>query len=222
MQFFTDTSRYTRSKLYMLSLTGISKIMHCGILINTPYWISLSQATIGATIHYSGIVRYMQNRIRVWLRLLRISIQKLHCGSVESRCPIATPSDMFLNNMEQHQTTHLYTRLERNCSSSFCASAFCFSALVCFLTFGFITTGAACFTAGSSALGFSTVGGSGSGFAGSCFGFSLVLVKKNQVFVNQAYLGDIWTGLAEKSIYLYTTPDWSTSIWKQSNHWKTK
>ena len=162
-----------------------------GYSLTRPIGLACPRLLLGATIHYSGILRYMQNRISVWLRPLRISIQKLHCGSVVSRCPIATPSDMFLNNMEQHKTTHLYTRLERNCSSSFCASAFCFSALVCFLTFGFVTTGAACFTAGSSALGFSTVGGSGSGFAGFCFGFSLVLVKKNQVFVNQAYLGGI-------------------------------
>ena len=42
MQFFTGTSRNTQWKSYMLSLTlcvcGISKIMHCGILITMPYW----------------------------------------------------------------------------------------------------------------------------------------------------------------------------------------
>ena len=43
MQYFTGISRYTQSKLFMLLLSecvwvGISKIMHCGILINMPHW----------------------------------------------------------------------------------------------------------------------------------------------------------------------------------------
>ena len=41
MHFSTGISRNTQAKSYMLSLTAcvrISKIMHCGILINMPYW----------------------------------------------------------------------------------------------------------------------------------------------------------------------------------------
>ena len=43
MQFFTGISRITQSNSYMLSLTvsGISKIMNCGILINMPYWYEI-------------------------------------------------------------------------------------------------------------------------------------------------------------------------------------
>ena len=35
MQYFNGTSRNTQSK--SLSVSGISKIMHCGILIHMPY-----------------------------------------------------------------------------------------------------------------------------------------------------------------------------------------
>ena len=41
MHFFSGIHRNTQAKSYMLSLTvcvRISKIMHCGILINMPYW----------------------------------------------------------------------------------------------------------------------------------------------------------------------------------------
>ena len=37
MQFCTGISRNTQSKSYTLSLTEISEIMHCEILINIPY-----------------------------------------------------------------------------------------------------------------------------------------------------------------------------------------
>ena len=37
MQIFTGISRNTQSKFFMLSLSENSKIMHCGILVNTPY-----------------------------------------------------------------------------------------------------------------------------------------------------------------------------------------
>ena len=37
MQFFTGISRNTQSKSY-LSVSGISKIVHCGIRIVMPYW----------------------------------------------------------------------------------------------------------------------------------------------------------------------------------------
>ena len=43
MQFFNGISRSTRSKSYMLSLTECVwefRMMHCGILINTPYCVS--------------------------------------------------------------------------------------------------------------------------------------------------------------------------------------
>ena len=41
MQFISGICGNTEAKLYMLSLSvsGISKIIHCGIPINTPYWL---------------------------------------------------------------------------------------------------------------------------------------------------------------------------------------
>ena len=47
IQFFIGISRNTLSKLYMLSLAEISKIMHCGILINMPYYLSKGKAVKG-------------------------------------------------------------------------------------------------------------------------------------------------------------------------------
>ena len=57
MQLFTGISRNTQPKSYMLSLTefvsfGISKIMHCGVFINMPYWLDGLDKHVYQTIHY--------------------------------------------------------------------------------------------------------------------------------------------------------------------------
>ena len=72
IQFFTGISRNTKSKLYMLSLNGISKIMYCRILINIPFY-------------------YEEGKIFVFQQNVGYFLGKHTCAKQASLCDLLTP-----------------------------------------------------------------------------------------------------------------------------------
>ena len=86
MQFRSGIPRNTQSKhicYHWLSVSGVSKIMHCGILINMPYWTRLVALTGYCMSRYIICLLY-QSIDSLW-PFLRLSVQTLVRGKVLSK-----------------------------------------------------------------------------------------------------------------------------------------
>ena len=89
MQFLTEISKNTQSKLYLcyhwLSVSGISKIMYCGILINMPF--------------YNRLPRCATQLVSLQLHIQSLQLVQLYCSNTTEKlqCLQIVPLPLYLS-----------------------------------------------------------------------------------------------------------------------------